>query len=107
MDKTTKCAKCGAVIIASEGFFNYPSGAQCAKCGFRRSVDKEERDTWPKMKRFHTNTDFDIFKIMGSEVTRLQDRSGNSKRFKNRKAAEELCQKHGCMYAEVKMTFYK
>lgn len=41
--KELKCKKCGCVIPMGAGFFNFPSGAQCSKCGdiHSKKLDKE------------------------------------------------------------------
>lgn len=37
--KALKCVRCSKDIIGNEGFFNYPSGVRCVKCGDRKSLD--------------------------------------------------------------------
>lgn len=46
-----KCTKCGVVIPMGAGFYNYPSGVQCGKCGKERAplVKKALDDEIKKM----------------------------------------------------------
>lgn len=33
-----KCSKCGKEIPVGVGFYNYPSGAMCSKCGEEENI---------------------------------------------------------------------
>lgn len=37
--KVLNCSKCGKEIGPNQGFYNYPSGAKCSKCGGGGSPD--------------------------------------------------------------------
>ena len=43
-----KCVKCGKDIIPSKGYYGYPSGIECIRCGSKR----EEPPTPEKMQRY-------------------------------------------------------
>ena len=39
MAKNHECVKCGKEIIPCEGYYNYSSGPECAKCGGGEKLD--------------------------------------------------------------------
>lgn len=43
-----KCVKCGKEIIPSQGYYGYPSGIECVRCGDMR----EEPPSMEKMQKF-------------------------------------------------------
>ena len=63
------------------------------------------------MKRYVTHTNFiPLIFIVGEEDGRIEsikDSNGAEKVFKTRKAVENYCLKHECMYVERKHIFYR
>lgn len=60
------------------------------------------------MKRFSTCTEFIPFEVSDDfELKEIKKKDGSDVKFKTRKAVEDYCLKHSCIYVEKKYIFYK